>query len=47
MDGKLREARMNHPRSITIDDKGNIYVADTMNMAIRKIGEAGKFEELA
>ncbi|RWR83299.1 NHL repeat-containing family protein [Cinnamomum micranthum f. kanehirae] len=41
VDGKPREARMNHPRSITIDDKGNIYVADTTNMAIRKISEAG------
>lgn len=46
MDGKLREARMNHPKGITVDDKGNIYVADTMNMAIRKIGDGGnKFYE--
>ena len=47
VDGKPREARMNHPRSITIDDKGNIYVADTLNMAIRKISEAGKFKGLS
>ncbi|KAF3431302.1 hypothetical protein FNV43_RR26033 [Rhamnella rubrinervis] len=41
VDGKLREARMNHPKGLTVDDKGNIYIADTMNMAIRKISDAG------
>lgn len=40
VDGKPREARMNHPRGFTVDDRGNIYVADTMNMAIRKISES-------
>jgi len=42
IDGKLREARMNHPKGITVDDRGNIYVADTTNMAIRKISDSGK-----
>ncbi|XP_019421264.1 PREDICTED: uncharacterized protein LOC109331310 isoform X1 [Lupinus angustifolius] len=41
VDGKLREARMNHPKGITVDDRGNVYVADTMNMAIRKISDSG------
>lgn len=41
VDGKLREALMNHPKGITSDDRGNIYVADTLNMAIRKISDAG------
>ncbi|KAF9666693.1 hypothetical protein SADUNF_Sadunf16G0255300 [Salix dunnii] len=41
IDGKSNEARFNHPRSLTMDDKGNIYVADTLNLAIRKIGDAG------
>ncbi|XP_011044055.1 PREDICTED: uncharacterized protein LOC105139353 isoform X2 [Populus euphratica] len=41
IDGKPNEARFNHPRGLTMDDKGNIYVADTLNHAIRKIGEAG------
>ncbi|XP_065860992.1 uncharacterized protein [Euphorbia lathyris] len=41
IDGKLREARMNHPKGFTVDDRGNIYVADTLNMAIRKISDAG------
>ena len=42
VDGRLREARMNHPKGLTVDDRGNIYVADTLNMAIRKISDAGK-----
>lgn len=41
VDGKLREARMSHPKGLTVDDSGNIYVADTMNMAIRKISDTG------
>ncbi|THG04311.1 uncharacterized protein LOC114291030 [Camellia sinensis] len=41
IDGKAREARMNHPKGLAVDDRGNIYIADTMNMAIRKIGDAG------
>lgn len=41
VDGKPSEARFNHPKGITMDDKGNVYVADTQNMAIRKIGDAG------
>ncbi|XP_056166087.1 uncharacterized protein LOC115687489 isoform X2 [Syzygium oleosum] len=41
VDGKPREAKMNHPKGLTVDDKGNIYIADTMNMAIRKISDSG------
>lgn len=41
VDGKTREARLNHPKGLTVDDRGNIYIADTMNMAIRKISDAG------
>ncbi|WRX21347.1 NHL repeat - like 3 [Theobroma cacao] len=41
VDGKPREARMNHPKGLTVDDSGNVYIADTMNMAIRKISESG------
>ncbi|KAJ7974544.1 NHL domain-containing protein [Quillaja saponaria] len=41
VDGWPREARLNHPKGLTVDDRGNIYIADTMNMAIRKIGDAG------
>ncbi|KAL0336173.1 UNVERIFIED_CONTAM: hypothetical protein Sradi_4829200 [Sesamum radiatum] len=41
VDGKLREARMNHPKGLTVDDRGNVYIADTDNMAIRKISDTG------
>lgn len=41
VDGKPSDARFNHPRGVTMDDKGNVYVADTANLAIRKIGESG------
>ncbi|KAA8548075.1 hypothetical protein F0562_004664 [Nyssa sinensis] len=41
VDGKPREATMNHPKGLTVDDRGNIYVADTLNMAIRRISDAG------
>ncbi|CAK9137799.1 unnamed protein product [Ilex paraguariensis] len=41
VDGKPRGARMNNPKALTLDDRGNIYVADTENMAIRKISDAG------
>ncbi|XP_022134302.1 uncharacterized protein LOC111006596 [Momordica charantia] len=41
VDGHPREARMNHPKGLTLDERGNIYIADTMNMAIRKISDTG------
>ncbi|KAK1320776.1 hypothetical protein QJS10_CPA03g00729 [Acorus calamus] len=41
VDGKPSDARFNHPKGVTMDNKGNVYVADTLNMAIRKIGETG------
>ncbi|XP_011629369.1 uncharacterized protein LOC18425632 isoform X1 [Amborella trichopoda] len=41
VDGKPSDARFNHPKGVAVDDRGNVYVADTLNMAIRKIGEAG------
>jgi len=50
IDGRPREARMNHPKGLTVDDRGNIYIADTLNMAIRKISDEGiytKFLELS
>lgn len=41
VDGKPSDARFNHPKGVAMDGKGNVYVADTVNLAIRKIGEAG------
>ncbi|WCJ20938.1 NHL domain-containing protein [Euphorbia peplus] len=47
VDGKLRESRMDHPKGLTMDDKGNIYIADTLNMAIRKISDVGIMTTIA
>ncbi|KAI3887368.1 hypothetical protein MKX03_002772 [Papaver bracteatum] len=41
VDGKPREARMSNPKGLTVDDRGNIYIADTTNMVIRKISDTG------
>lgn len=41
IDGRSRDARLNHPKGLTVDDSGNIYIADTLNMAIRKISDEG------
>ncbi|KAG6581010.1 hypothetical protein SDJN03_21012, partial [Cucurbita argyrosperma subsp. sororia] len=41
VDGKPRDARMSHPRGLAVDQRGNIYIADTKNKAIRKISDAG------
>jgi len=36
-DGKGAEAKFNRPRGMTIDDAGNLYVADMGNHSIRKV----------
>ncbi|KAJ0960456.1 hypothetical protein J5N97_001662 [Dioscorea zingiberensis] len=42
VDGRPRETRMNLIQGAsTVDDRGNIYVADAMNTAIRKISDTG------
>ncbi|KAJ3679079.1 hypothetical protein LUZ60_017090 [Juncus effusus] len=41
VDGRLREARLNQPKGFTTDERGNIYIADTLNRAIRKISDLG------
>lgn len=35
VDGKPREARMIHPKGLTIDVCGSIYIADTTNTVVR------------
>lgn len=44
-DGKL--AKFHTPRDLTIDNSGNIYVADTLNHAIRKIYNGGSVMTVA
>ena len=42
-----QKGRLNSPSGIAIDRKGNLYVADTGNHAIRKITPAGKLITIA
>jgi MYXO-CTERM domain-containing protein len=41
MDGTGSNAMFNKPEDLTVDTSGNVYVADTLNAAIRKITPAG------
>ena len=41
VDGDGRSARFSNPQGLTVDDRGNIYVADTDNNLIRKITPSG------
>ncbi|MFB9088454.1 Ig-like domain-containing protein, partial [Flavobacterium paronense] len=41
LDGQGTAAKFNNPYSLTIDNFGNIYVADTKNSRIRKISSTG------
>ena len=41
VDGKPSDVRFNGPKGVTMDDKENVYVADSSNLAIRKIGDSG------
>ena len=40
-DGKGPTASFNHPAGITIDNSGNIYIADTDNQSVRKAAPDG------
>ena len=46
-DGPALDARFNGPMGVAVDGKGNIYVADTYNDRIRRIGVDGKVVTLA
>ncbi len=46
-DGTGSQARFNRPHGVAADDAGNVYVADSANHAIRKIGPGGEVTTLA
>lgn len=43
IDGEPGLARFNKPKSFTVDLRGNVYVADQLNHAVRKISSSGAF----
>jgi sugar lactone lactonase YvrE len=46
-DGSARNAQFNTPTAIAADNKGNLYVADTLNHAIRMISASGRVSTVA
>ena len=46
-DGTGAAARFNYPYGITIDSSGNLYVADTNNITIRRVSLLGAVNTLA
>ncbi len=46
-DGTSGAALFNHPLGVTVDSSGNVYVADSINQAIRKISPQGQVTTLA
>jgi sugar lactone lactonase YvrE len=46
-DGPAAQARFNGPIGVAVDDKGNVYVADSYNDRIRRIAADGQVRTLA
>ncbi len=46
-DGPAGDARFDSPKGVAVDAAGNIYVADTRNQTLRKIGPGGAVTTLA
>jgi hypothetical protein len=46
-DGKGTGARFGYPGGVAVDDRNNVYVADTINNTIRRISPSGVVRTLA
>ena len=46
-DGNKNKARFNSPKGMAFDKQGNLYVADRLNFAVRKIDTEGKVTTLS
>ncbi|WP_298926183.1 hypothetical protein [uncultured Ramlibacter sp.] len=46
-DGSGSAARFDNPQSVVADNAGNLYIADTMNHAVRKVTPGGEVSTLA
>ena len=40
--GPAISARLNYPRGVAVDGKGNVYIADLSNLRIRKVSPSGR-----
>jgi DNA-binding beta-propeller fold protein YncE len=47
VDGPPATARFYYPRSVAVDNRGNVFVADYANQCIRKINFSGHVQTLA
>ena len=45
-DGEPGLARFNKPKSFAVDFRGNVYVADQLNHAVRKISNSGACDHI-
>lgn len=45
--GLAAEAQLNQPLGITLDNQGNLYIADTLNNCIRKVDAQGRISTIA
>src|SRR5882757_3753788 len=45
--GQARDAQMNEPRMLTFDGAGTMYIVDTFNQVVRRVGTDGVITTIA
>lgn len=45
--GPATSARLNYPRGVAVDGKGNVYIADLSSLRIRKVSPGGRITTFA